>query len=374
MSNTRRDFIKKAGLASAVASLTISASYSNVFQQSESSVMPNDIQKKWMDLGFGLFIHFGINTYYDKEWSDGSLDVKKFNPTEFDSDQWCHAAKAAGMKYLVLVTKHHDGFCNWPTKQTEYCVSSTPWKGDVVGEVAKSCKKYGIKLGLYYSLWDRHEKTHDTDEWAYVEFMKAQLYELLTGYGEVIELWFDGFWKKQQSGWEKQITDDTGEKVHGGPKSAARDDKFIQAWRNEGNYRWQMDHVYQYIKSLQPNCLVMNNSTTAYPGVPLHPVDIRSGEKATKVFKDKKVWNFLGKDIYMPMQIETTLSQEGRDKFPSGSWFWHEWDHSVASKEKIKSYLDIAKKMNANLLLNAGIMANGKMRPEDVKALTTLNK
>jgi alpha-L-fucosidase len=118
----------------------------------------------------------------------------------------------------------------------------------------------------------------------------------------------------------------------------------------------------------------MNNSTTAYPGVPLHPVDIRSGEKYTKAKKDQKIWNWLGKDVYLPMQIETTMSSQGDKQFKSGSWFWHEWDKSVKSHEQINTYLKVAEQMNANLLLNCGPKANGKLRPEDEMMLSSLRK
>ncbi|RYC71210.1 hypothetical protein EQG79_03430 [Spirosoma sordidisoli] len=331
---------------------------------------PTDVQKRWMDLKFGMFVHFGINTYYDTEWSDGTLDPVRFNPTRLDTDQWCRVAKAAGMNYIVFITKHHDGFCLWPSQHTRYSVASTPFGRDVLQLAVASARKHGLKVGLYYSLWDRREKTHDTDDWAYVDFMKKQLHELLTNYGDIVELWFDGFWKKQKTGWTKK-----GE-IEGelAPKDARanRDQAFIEAWRNEGAYRWQMDHVYQYIKSLQPDCLVMNNSTTAYPGVPLHPVDIRSGEKYTRPTTDQKVWNWLGRDRFLPMQIETTMSTKGDKQFPSGNWFWHEWDHSVASKEQIKSWLSTAAQMQANLLLNVGPMASGRLRPEDEQVLLSL--
>ncbi|MFZ4582936.1 MAG: alpha-L-fucosidase [Paludibacter sp.] len=341
----------------------------------KAAVQPTSAQQAWMDLGFGMFIHFGINTYYDKEWSDGTLSPKAFNPSELDTDQWCKVASQAGMKYIVIVTKHHDGFCMWPTKFTDYSIAKSPYKKDYLAQVVKSARKYGLKVGFYYSLWDRHEKSHDTYEAQYVEFMKNQIRELLTNYGEICEFWFDGFWKKQKTGWEKPITNETGEKVSGSIATADRDLKFMQAWRNEGAYRWQMDHIYQYIKSLQPNCMVMNNSTTAYPGVPLHPVDVRSGEKYKEYNpNDLKIWNWLGKDMYLPMQIETTMSVRGNAQFPSGNWFWHKGDTSVMSKDLIIKYLDIAKKMNANFLLNVGPMANGKLRPEDVETLTNLTK
>lgn len=339
---------------------------------SKEEVMPSATQKAWMELGFGMFIHFGINTYYDKEWSDGTLDPSKVNPEKLDTDQWCRVAKAAGMRYVVLVSKHHDGFCNWPSKLTAYSIASTPYKKDIIASLANSAQKYGLKLGLYYSLWDRHEKSHDTDIATYVsDFMLPQLEELMTGYGEIIELWFDGFWKYQKNGWTKKNQDIDGE-AKSEERNAQRDLDFMQAWRNEGAYWWQMDRVYQTVKKWQPDCLIMNNSTTAYPGVPLFPVDIRSGEKYTKVANDRKVWNWLGKDIYLPLQIETTMSVKGDEQFKSGNWFWHEWDHSVAGRQTILNYLDIAQKMKANLLLNVGPSDKGLLRKEDEKTLLEL--
>lgn len=331
-------------------------------------VEPTPLQRAWMDLGFGLFIHFGINTYYDTEWSDGTLDPVKFNPSKLDVDQWCETARTAGMKYVVLVTKHHDGFCLWPSQYTNYAVSASPWKGDLVGDLVNAAHKYGLKVGFYYSLWDRHEKSHDTNEPAYVDFMKRQLEELLTRYGPIVELWFDGFWKKQQHGWVKRDKETERDSV----AIAARNEAFIHAWRTEGAYRWQMDHLYQYIKSLQPDCLVMNNSTTAYPGVPLHPVDIRSGEKYTSVTGDRKVWNWLGQETYLPLQIETTMSVKGNAQFPSGNWFWHDWDQSALTKVEILRYLEVARSMDANLLLNVGPSDQGLLREVDERTLKGL--
>lgn len=362
---TRRNFIKSSGLLALGGSLLSFAKPSLAVKPAPENFVsePGPVQKKWRDLQFGMFIHFGINTYYDKEWSDGTLDPSAYNPEKLDTDQWMRTAKNAGMKYVVLVTKHHDGFCNWKTGLTDYSVQSSPFKGDLVEEVAKSAQKYGLKLGFYYSLWDSHEKSHDTDEYKYVlDFMKPQLKELLTRYGAITELWFDGFWKKQQSGWK----DENGDRPSG--------EQFVEAWRMEGAYRWQMDHIYQYVKELQPECLVMNNATSAFPGVPLHPVDILSGERATEVKEIRHTWPWLGKQKYLPMQVETTMSAKGNEKFPSGNWFWHEWDHSVITPEEISNYLRVAGKMDANLLLNCGPMANGKLRPEDVKVLNQLKE
>lgn len=319
---------------------------------------PTPAQKRWRDLKFGLFIHFGINTFYDLEWSDGTLDPAAFNPTEFDPDQWCQAARSAGMKFVVLVTKHHDGFCLWPSAHTDYSVKATPFGRDVVAEVVRAARQNDLHVGFYYSLWDCHEPTHDSDDAAYAAFMKRQLSELLTGYGPIVELWFDGMWKKQKTGW-----------------NAGREE-FLRSWREEAAPRWHWEEIYAHVKSLQSDCIVINNATTAFPGVPLWPVDARSGEKATDLTEpDQTIWEFEGEQYYLPLQIETTLSQKGpHGQFQSGSWFWHEWDDSQVSVEQIQRWRQEAAHKNAVLLLNAGPMKNGKLRPQDEDVLTQLPK
>ena len=119
---------------------------------------PNSVQRAMMARKYGMFIHFGINTFYDTEWSDGTLDINGYKPEDIYAESWVKNAYEAGMNYVILITKHHDGFCLWDTKTTDYCIGNSPVKTDVVARVAKACEKYGVKLGLYYSLWDRHEK------------------------------------------------------------------------------------------------------------------------------------------------------------------------------------------------------------------------
>lgn len=156
--------------------------------------VPTPQQMAWQDLELGMFFHFGINTYCDQEWGDGTDSPELFNPVELDARQWIRTAKEAGFKYVILTAKHHDGFCLWPTKTTEYSVRSSPWKngqGDVVREVADGCREEGMKFGVYVSPWDRNAPCY-ADPAAYDDFYAEQLSELLTGYGPLVEVWFDG--------------------------------------------------------------------------------------------------------------------------------------------------------------------------------------
>lgn len=157
-------------------------------------LIPTLGQLAWQQAGFGLFLHFGINTFNGAEWSDGALDPATFDPAELDARQWARTAVEAGAKYVVLTAKHHDGFCLWPTDTTAYSVACAPWKdgaGDVVAELAEACGEAGLGLGLYLSPWDRNADCYG-DAGAYDAFYLRQLTELCTRYGPLYELWFDG--------------------------------------------------------------------------------------------------------------------------------------------------------------------------------------
>ena len=159
-----------------------------------ASVRPSRRQVAWQELEFYAFVHFGVNTFTDREWGTGKESPKLFRPTAFDARQWVAACKAAGMRMLILTCKHHDGFCLWPSRYTDHSVRASPWRkgtGDVVGEVSAACRAGGLKFGVYLSPWDRHEKTYG-DSPAYNEHFRNQLTELLTKYGPIATVWFDG--------------------------------------------------------------------------------------------------------------------------------------------------------------------------------------
>lgn len=159
-----------------------------------TGIKPSPQQVAWQDLEIGVLIHFGPNTFMDREWGDGTADPKIFNPLQLDAEQWATAAKASGARYFVMVAKHHDGFCLWPSRHTDYSIKSSPWrggKGDLVREVADACHRQGLKFGIYLSPWDRHEPSY-RDNKAYDRYYEAQVLELATGYGEVVEFWLDG--------------------------------------------------------------------------------------------------------------------------------------------------------------------------------------
>jgi alpha-L-fucosidase len=190
---------------------------------------PSALQQRLIDRGYGMFIHFGMNTFIETEWSDGTTPVEKYHPTHLDPDQWIETAKEAGFRYVILVTKHHDGFCLWDSQATDYDVAASTVTTDVVGEVAEACKRHGLELGIYYSLWDRHEPVHnDPDPQKYVAFMERQLTELLTNYGPICELWLDGGWAKPDADWDLPKLD-------------------------------------SLVKRLQPNCLFACNHTIGRP-------------------------------------------------------------------------------------------------------------
>jgi len=183
-----------------------------------------------MSLKFGMFLHFNMGTFTGEEWATPHGDPKRFNPTNLDTNQWATTAVAGGVKYVVLTTKHHDGFCLWNSAYTTYDVGSSPWKngqGDVVREYVDAMRAHGLQVGFYFSIWDR--TNGDSAGIPTQDFVKGQLHELLTNYGPITVLWFDGW------GWTKTTNGVT----------------FAQL---------PYQPIHDYIKSLQPNVLILVNN------------------------------------------------------------------------------------------------------------------
>ncbi len=175
--------------------------------QKAATIVPSPRQMRWQQLELTAFFHFGINTFTNNEWGNGKEEPTIFNPVKPDANQWVRVAKEAGIKQVIITAKHHDGFCLWPTKTTQHSVKSSPWKqgnGDVVKEVSEACKKYKVGFGIYLSPWDRNASVYGSE--AYNDFFVNQLTELLTRYGRVDEVWFDGANGEGPNG-KKQVYD-----------------------------------------------------------------------------------------------------------------------------------------------------------------------
>jgi alpha-L-fucosidase len=312
----------------------------------------------FQDAKFGLFIHWGVFSILgDAEWAmnNQNIHVKDytrlehfFYPTEFDAHEWVSMAKNAGMKYITLITRHHDGFSMWDTKYSDFNIMNTPYKKDVVKMIADECHKQNIKLFLYYSLldWRRDDYSWWTGRtgqgtgrtihgnWNdYIKFMENQLTELLTNYGEIAGIWFDGYWDQTAPEGAKDRT----------PK-----------------VDWHLPEIYALIHKLQPQCLIGNN----------HHLAPFAGEDFQMFERD------------LPGQNKSGLSfQKASDKLPletcetmNGSWGFNIKDDNYKSVNQLIHYIVNAAGRNANFLLNVGPMPNGKIQNEFVDTLKEVGK
>ncbi len=338
----------------AILLLAVTPSYGQVQKKlilPEPSLQPSKVQLEQINRKYGMFIHFGINTFHDEEWTDGSKPASSYAPTAIDAEQWVKAAKAGGMKYVILVAKHHDGFCLWDSKYTEYDVANSSNKTNVVEEVAKACKKHNIALGLYYSLWDRKINADVGDlqlDGAYNEYMLKQLDELIDitkKYVHIVEFWFDGGWVKE-------------------------------------NYRWPIMDIYQAIKSREPHCLVGVNWTIGskenpnaqaitpdkqQAGFPIRyfPSDFRLGDPYLPTDNDPKLFSYNGHLYYMPWESTVCISSR---------WFYHTQDHTYKSVDELAKLYRQCTKNNNILILNCPPGRDGKLRQKDVEILKELRK
>ena len=302
--------------------------------------------RKWFDSArFGMFIHWGaFSVPGDGEWvmNNRNITVAEysrlqtiFNPVRFDAKKWVSAAKRAGMQYITLITRHHDGFSDWDTKQSEWKITNTDWKQDAVKLIADECQRQGIKLFVYYSLldWYRSDYQYETgrtghgtgrtakSDWNhYIAFMKAQLTELLTQYGPIAGVWFDGYWDQLPNDHDKT---------------------------NKPAVDWHLEEIYSMIHQLQPQCLIGNN----------HHLSPIPGEDFQMFEKDLPGGNstgFGGASVSsLPLETCETINN---------SWGFNITDlHYKSTKELIRLLVKDAG-YGANLLLNIGPLPNGEIQ------------
>jgi len=314
--------------------------------QSAASEPP---QQQWFrDAKFGLFIHWGVYSVLgDGEWvmNEHKMTVPEyetlpaqFNPTEFNAAEWVSIAKAAGVKYITITSKHHDGFAMFRTKQADWnIVDRTPYKKDPLAQLAEECHSQGIKLFFYHSQLDWHHPDYfplgktgltagrpASGTWSrYLDFMDAQLTELLTNYGPIGGIWFDGWWDKPDAD-------------------------------------WRLDRTYRLIHRLQPQALIGNNHhQPPFPGedFQIFERDLPGQRTAT--------WNWNSTVSNLPLETNDTIN---------ASWGYTRADHKWKTTNELVRYLVRAAGMNANLLLNVGPMPSGKIQPEAVERLKLMGE
>ena len=310
--------------------------------------VPDQRQLKWQEMEMYAFIHFSMNTFTDMEWGYGDKDPKLFNPTQLDCRQWARICKEAGFKGIILTTKHHDGFCLWPSKYTNYSVKASPWKdgkGDVIAELRKACDEYGLKLGLYLSPWDRNSAVYGSPD--YITYFRNQLKEILTNYGDIFEMWFDGA--------------NGGTGYYGGANEQRTIDR-------KTYYDWP--NTYKLVYSLQPNIMLFSDAgpdcrwcgteegwvgetnwstlrrDEVWPGWPLYE-QLRNGHE------DGNYW--------VPAEVNTSIRP---------GWFYHaSEDSKVKTPQQLVELYYNSIGRNGNMILNLPVDRRGLVNEIDEKSL-----
>ncbi|MBR2236145.1 MAG: alpha-L-fucosidase [Prevotella sp.] len=313
--------------------------------------VPTENQLRWQEMEMYAFIHYSMNTYTDQEWGFGNEDLQLFNPSDLDCRQWARVCKQAGMKGIIFTAKHHCGFCMWPSKYTEYSVKNTPWKngqGDVVKELADACREEGLKFAVYLSPWDRNHPEYGRP--AYVTYFRNQLRELLTNYGEIFEVWFDG--ANGGDGW------------YGGANETRRiDAKTYYGWAE----------TFRMIRELQPNCVIWNDGGDRG--------DLRwVGNEAGSVGETN--WSLLNKEGNVTGDMlrfglengDSWVAAETNTSIRPG-WFYHATENeNVKSLSKLMDTYYKSVGRNSCLLLNFPIGPNGRIHPTDSLRGIAFNK
>ena len=328
-------------------------------------VGPSPRQLAWQELEFIAFTHFGTNTFTNREWGTGTESPSVFNPTDFDARQWVRVIRDAGMREVIITAKHHDGLCLWPSKYTDHSIKYSPWregKGDVVGDVAAACREYGLKFGVYLSPWDRHEPTYG-DSPRYNEHFRNQLRELLTNYGEISEVWFDGANGEGPNG-KRQV------------------------------YDWPS--YYRLIRELQPDAVIAimgpdvrwvgtesgYGRETEWSVVPDIAGNLDSIARASQQAALEGAFvprNLMGEDLGSREKIlraRTLLWYPAEtDVSIRPGWFYHaDQDARVKSPEELVDIYYSSVGRNSVLLLNIPPDSRGRISDADIRSLTGMRK
>lgn len=330
------------------------------------NIVPSERQVMLQKTEFYAFFHFTVNTFTGTEWGYGTESPEIFNPDQMDAEQWIQAIKAAGMKGAILTCKHHDGFCLWPSKYTNHSVKYSPYgngNGDIVKEVSDACKKAGLKFGIYLSPWDRNQETYGQGQ-AYDDYFVAQLTELLTGYGDIFSVWFDGACGEGSNG-KKQV------------------------------YDWQ--RYYDTVRNHMPDaCISVSGPDVRWCGNEagdtrpsewsVVPADLSVAERIAALSQHaddpsfrQRVISSMEEDlgsrerlaqeqhlIWYPAEVDVSIRP---------GWFYHpQEDNKVRSLENLMDIYEKSVGGNTTLLLNIPPMPNGLLHEEDVKRLQELGR
>lgn len=306
--------------------------------------LPSPQQVAWQQMETYAFVHFGLNTFTDQEWGYGDVPLEKFNPTDLDCEQWAETFVRAGMKGVILTAKHHDGFCLWPTRYTDYSVRNTPYrdgKGDIVGQLAEACRKHGLRMGVYLSPWDRHQAFYGTP--LYVSYYHLQMEELLTQYGDIFEVWLDG--ANGGDGW------------YGGAREERRIDRRTY---------YEFPRIHEIIYKHQPQAIIFSDGgpgcrwTGNESGV--------AGETNWAFLRIAEVYPGYPKagelhvghadgDTWVPSECDVSIRP---------GWFYHaKEDGRVKTPDELTNIYYQSVGRNSTMLLNFPVDRRGRIHPTD---------
>lgn len=313
---------------------------------------PTKRQLRWHEMEFYGFVHFTVNTFTDREWGNGDESESVFNPTDFDADQIASVAKEAGMKGLILTAKHHDGFCLWPSKYTEHSVKNSPWrdgKGDVVKEVSRACRRHGLRFGVYLSPWDRNNKDYGRP--GYITYYRNQLRELLTGYGDIFTVWFDGA--------------NGGDGYYGGARETRRIDARTY-------YDW--DATRGLVRQLMPMAVMFSDAGPDFRWV--------GNENGTAGDPCWETLNLAGRYPGGPSEGLNSGERPGTDWVPAEcdvsirpGWFYHsKEDSKVKSPQKLLDLYYKSVGRGACLNLNIPPDRRGQINENDIRSLREFHR